>query len=87
MRHNLRTGCDDSSPWVVAMDRKNSVPGASGWTITEQGRLDLQVMPECKCNPRLVGLLIECPECGTIYGSLKESTGRDSGAREKHRWD
>jgi len=43
-----------------------------GWTITERGRLDLECAATCQCNPRLVGLLIECPNCGTVYGSLKE---------------
>lgn len=41
--------------------------------ITEQGRLDLVTAETCVCNPRLAGLLFECAECGTIFGSLRNS--------------
>jgi len=44
----------------------------AGYWITEQGRLDLRTARVCRCNPRLAGLLIECAECGTVYGSVKE---------------
>jgi hypothetical protein len=44
----------------------------SGYVVTEKGKLDAHMPGECKCNPRLVGLLIECPECGTVYGSLRD---------------
>jgi hypothetical protein len=45
---------------------------SSRYVLTEQGRLDLHTAPRCDCNPRLSGLLIECPKCGTIYGTLRE---------------
>jgi hypothetical protein len=55
------------------MTASRSVPAGAGWTITERGRLDVETAPTCDCNPRLAGLLIECPECGTVYGSLRDS--------------
>jgi len=50
-----------------------------GYVITERGRLDLQAAPPCNCNPRLAGLLIECAECGTVYGSLRDSAAWGAG--------
>jgi hypothetical protein len=55
------------------MQRFTSVVGHAGYVVTEQGRLDLEQVPTCECNPKLAGLLLECPECGTIYGSLRDS--------------
>jgi len=43
------------------------------YVVTERGRLDLELARRCECNPRLAGLLIECPDCGTVYGSLRDS--------------
>jgi hypothetical protein len=61
-----------------------SVPAQSGYVLTEKGRLDIETSLLCHCNPRLSGLLIQCPECGTIYGTLRDSipTG---GSRDKWR--
>jgi hypothetical protein len=42
------------------------------WTITPRGRRDLDELPTCLCRIRLEGLIFECPECGTIYGSMRE---------------
>lgn len=44
------------------------------WTITEQGKLDLEQLPTCHCDPKLAGLLFMCPECGTVFGSIRDST-------------
>ena len=56
---------------------------SSGYVITEQGRLDAHTAADCKCNPRLVGLLVECPECGTVYGSLRENLNDTQAYRGK----
>jgi hypothetical protein len=61
------------------MKALDSVKPQRGWWITERGRLDLQTCKQCLCNPRLAGLLIECPECGTIYGTLREGWGDGHG--------
>lgn len=53
------------------------------YVVTEKGSHDLRVVETCVCNPRLVGLLIECPDCGTVYGSVKESVGWGMHARDK----
>lgn len=58
------------------MPDRRRVPDESGYVVTEAGSHDLRVAPTCSCNPRLAGLLIECPDCGTIYGSLRDSIGR-----------
>jgi hypothetical protein len=54
------------------MQPLSSVRGHAGYVVTEQGKLDLRCVPTCECNPRLVGLLLECPDCGTVYGSLRD---------------
>jgi len=61
------------------MKRMPSVAVGDGYVLTEQGRLDLLTVATCDCNPRLAGLLIQCPDCGTIYGSLRDSA--DFGTR------
>jgi hypothetical protein len=45
----------------------------AGYVITEQGRHDLLCVPTCHCDPKLEGLLFMCHECGTVYGSLRNS--------------
>lgn len=60
------------------MTRFNSVATSAEWRVTEKGKHDRLCVPTCACNPRLVGLLIECPECGTVYGSLREDWSRSS---------
>jgi hypothetical protein len=44
------------------------------YTITAEGREDLMHAATCDCHVRLVGLLVECPECGTVYGYTAESS-------------
>jgi len=67
----------------VRASRKQEYP--DGYVITERGRLDLVAAPVCNCNPRLAGLLIECPDCGTIYGSLRDSIPASGFRPEKRR--
>jgi hypothetical protein len=50
-----------------------SVSASGRYVITEQGRLDLLQVPTCHCDPKLEGLLFMCQECGTVYGSLRNS--------------
>jgi len=60
-----------------------SVARDEGYVVTEAGRHDRIVIETCCCNPRLAGLLIECPECGTIYGTLRDSLDRGRGYDRK----
>jgi hypothetical protein len=43
-----------------------------GFSITEKGRYDLLTADRCVCNPKLTGVIVECPECHTVYGHLTE---------------
>jgi hypothetical protein len=65
------------------MPHTRSVPARAEYVVTEKGHHDLRVADLCQCNPRLAGLLIECPDCGTVYGSLRDSAPWASGSREK----
>lgn len=51
------------------MDAIGTLDARERINITEQGRLDLACAASCDCNPRLAGILIQCPECGTVYGT------------------
>ena len=53
------------------------------YVVTPKGHADRQELPTCLCQPKLVGLLFECPECGTIWGSLREQVGFAPGANRK----
>lgn len=53
------------------MKRVPSVDESVRYVLTEKGAFDLMCAPLCSCNPRLAGLLLECPDCGTIYGSIR----------------
>jgi hypothetical protein len=39
----------------------------------------------CRCEPRLVGYLVECRLCGTVYGHIKESLDWGRGRAEYKR--
>lgn len=56
-----------------------------GWVVTQQGHEDLRSCETCRCEPRIVGLLVECRLCGTVYGHLRESLGNMSGRAEYKR--
>lgn len=53
-------------------DPKSTHQGC-GYVVTEQGRYDLLCAPTCLCKPKLSGLLLSCPECGTVWGHVSES--------------
>jgi hypothetical protein len=63
------------------MKRNGSVRDEGDFALTEKGKLDWRTAQTCCCNPRLVGLLIECPDCGTIYGSLRDSSAFGTSTR------
>lgn len=50
-----------------------SVAKGDRWVVTEQGKLDLLTVETCVCDPKLAGLLFMCSECGTVFGSLRDS--------------
>jgi hypothetical protein len=64
-------------------DRLNGT-GAERWDITRQGRDDLEVLPVCSCKPRVVGLLVACTDCGTVYGHLRDWRERTQNSTAKH---
>lgn len=50
--------------------------------ITEKGRYDLLTAETCECKPHLVGLLVECPTCGTVYGHIRDLGRTQVGVKE-----
>jgi len=38
------------------------------YVLTPKGHEVLRSNEHCNCAPRWVGLLLECPLCGTIFG-------------------
>ena len=50
-----------------------TVARRGGYVLTAKGREDLEQADVCRCHIKLVGLLVECPECGTVYGYTSES--------------
>lgn len=54
------------------MAQNGSVPPASRWTITPQGRRAAEVAEHCVCDVKIMGILFACPDCKTVYGSVKD---------------
>jgi uncharacterized Zn finger protein len=48
------------------------------YVVTAKGRDDLRRAEQCECQLRITGLLVECPECGTVYGYTRESSMSNS---------
>lgn len=67
------------------MPTGKSIERLDRYTVTEQGRLDLLTVATCKCNPRLAGLLVVCEDCGTVYGSVRDSMDWGRGVGESKR--
>jgi hypothetical protein len=63
------------------MRDESSVDGRERVWITEKGRYDLIFGIDCQCDPKLFGLLVRCPACGTVYGHLSELTQRRGSRR------
>lgn len=51
-----------------------TVAGRGRYVVTQRGREDLEQLETCQCHIKLVGLLVECPDCGTVYGYTSESS-------------
>jgi hypothetical protein len=66
-------GRGDDNDGGLAMPDQFAPRATDRWTITEQGKLDLATAVTCKCDPHLAGLLIACSDCGTVYGSVRDS--------------
>lgn len=63
------------------MDKSYKSDGTR-FVITPQGHRDWLAGELCKCRPKLMGLLVACEECGTVYGSVRESSGWGQGRPE-----
>jgi hypothetical protein len=55
------------------MPAQSSVAYGPRYVVTPQGHRDLTDCSTCDCHIRLTGLLVECPDCGTIYGYTRDS--------------
>lgn len=55
------------------MSTNGSVAVEVRYVVTDAGREALEHGEACECTMRLVGILLMCAECGTVYGSLKEA--------------
>jgi hypothetical protein len=62
-----------------------TVAGGPRYVLTDLGREDLASARECQCHIKLVGLLFECPDCGTVWGHLRDLDGRGNGWTDKPR--
>jgi hypothetical protein len=49
-----------------------TVTRTHGFFVTPEGHEALMNAGTCMCCIKLVGLLFECEECGTVYGSLRD---------------
>jgi len=49
-------------------DPSTIVARRATYVLTPKGREVLRSNECCRCAPRWVGLLLECPLCGTIFG-------------------
>jgi predicted RNA-binding Zn-ribbon protein involved in translation (DUF1610 family) len=55
------------------MKDPRSVSAAGRYVVTEKGALDLRCADTCVCDVRIEGILFKCPDCGTVYGSMRNS--------------
>lgn len=56
------------------MTSSRSVAREPRWTITARGVSAVLYAEYCACDVKLTGILFTCPECGTVYGSIKEAS-------------
>ena len=54
------------------MRHLSSLPAGGRYVLTPRGRDDLSSAETCTCTIRLVGLIFECRDCGTVYGSMRD---------------
>lgn len=50
-----------------------SVAASCGYVLTDAGRARLRDHDTCKCLPIIEGGIIECRECGTVLGLVREA--------------
>jgi hypothetical protein len=67
------------------MPLQTIVRSTDRWTITDVGRSDLRTCEQCRCQVKVAGVLVECRECGTVYGYLQYR--RAAAQHEKSRRD
>ena len=63
------------------MSAKSIVAVEVRYVLTDEGREAMRVYATCACRPKMAGLLIQCPDCGTVFGSLRDNAdwGRGMG--------
>jgi hypothetical protein len=60
---------------VKTMQVELPVTAKDRYWITQLGRDDLRRLETCACVLKLIGLLFECPTCGTVYGHSRQVYG------------
>lgn len=56
----------------LAMQERAYSTRGCGFVLTPEGRDALLDADVCICAPKLAGLLLQCPDCGTVWGSLRQ---------------
>jgi hypothetical protein len=68
------------------MNASLSVPTGCGYYVTPAGHAAITEQSSCACVIKIRGGMIECPDCGTVYGLLRQfalaSNGRLSGGKD-----
>lgn len=73
MRLDPCEGSDDFTSTECTVKAIDSVSNRPRYVLTELGRAVLDEEPRCLCEIRLQGVILECVNCGTVYGSLRET--------------
>ena len=69
------------------MTTDESVSRGIRYVVTDAGRDALQNGEFCPCEIRLLGVLLQCTMCGTVYGHLRDQTlpfPRRNGRARRH---
>lgn len=54
------------------MHARFSVNESCGYVVTDAGRREMAQEARCACRITFVGNLIQCPDCGTVYGLVAD---------------
>lgn len=54
------------------MSATNMVIPSRGYYVTLKGHEAIDDPEVCRCTPKLVGLILECPLCGTVFGHTRD---------------
>jgi hypothetical protein len=54
------------------MNVPSSVSTGCGYYVTLAGHAAITEQPSCVCVIKIRGGMIECPDCGTVYGLLRQ---------------